>query len=67
MTRATVRGVVVGLISGVSLLFGVAGTAHAHGTWSPPAEPRSPVVHPHSGPFSVLHKGGPFSVLHQTG
>lgn len=47
------------LLFGASL--GFAGTAHAHGTWTPPV--------PHSrvhtqGPFSVLHQG-PFSALHQ--
>ena len=55
---------VAGLILGASL--GFAGTAHAHGTWTPPV--------PHSrvhiqGPFSVLHQGPfhevPFSVLGQ--
>jgi hypothetical protein len=54
------------LISGASLVFGFAGTAHAHGTWTPPPAPHSPVIHTHQGPFSVLHQG-PFSVLHQVG
>ena len=65
MTRITARGVVVGLISGASLLFGVAGTAHAHGTHVAPVEPQAPQVHTHRGPFSVLHQVGPFSVLHE--
>jgi hypothetical protein len=56
-----------GLIFGASLVFGFAGTAHAHGTWTPPEPvPHSPAVHTHKGPFSVLHQG-PFSVLHQGG
>ncbi|MGA9488979.1 MAG: hypothetical protein WBV80_01835 [Mycobacterium sp.] len=50
------------LIFSASLVFGFAGTAHAHGTWMPPSVPHSRV---HTqGPFSVLHQG-PFSVLHQ--
>ena len=60
------------LIFGAALVFGFAGTAHAHGTWTPPPVPRSPAVHTHQGPFSVLHEGsvplhqGPFSVLGET-
>ncbi len=63
----TLRNVVgfsfAGLVFGASLVFGFAGTAHAHGTFTPPLPtPRSPLVHAHHGPFSVLHQG-PFSVL----
>ena len=57
------RGAVVTLISGASLVFGFAGTAHAHGTHVAPVEPQVPRVHTHHGPFSVLHQAGPFSVL----
>ena len=63
-TRNAVAFAVSVLIFGASLVFGCAGTAHAHGTWTPPPVPRSPVVRSHPGPFSVLHQG-PFSVLHQ--
>jgi hypothetical protein len=65
--RNAVALTVAGLTFGVSLVFGFAGTAHAHGTWTPPEPvPHSPVVHTRQGPFSVLHQG-PFSVLHQRG
>jgi hypothetical protein len=59
----SVRGAVAGLISGVSLVFGFAGTAHAHGTHVAPIEPQLPLARAHHGPFSVLHQAGPFSVL----
>jgi hypothetical protein len=63
--RNVVALTVAGLSFGASLVFGFAGTAHAHGTWTPPAPvPRSSVVPTRQGPFSVLHQG-PFSVLHQ--
>jgi hypothetical protein len=68
--RNAVALTVAVLISGVSLVFGFAGTAHAHGTWTPPLVPHSRAHI--QGPFSVLHQGplpvlhqGPFSVLHQ--
>lgn len=53
------------LVSGASVVFGFAGTAHAHGTHVAPVEPQVPSVRTHHGPFSVLHQGGPFSVLHE--
>ena len=63
--RNAVALTVAVVIFGASLVFGFAGTAHAHGTWTPPVVPHSRV---HSqGPFSVLHRQGPFSVLHQVG
>ena len=63
--RNAVALTVAGLAFGPSLVFGFAGTAHAHGTWTPPGPvPHSPLVHTHHGPFSVLHQE-PFSVLHQ--
>ncbi|BBX48714.1 hypothetical protein GCM10009641_02400 [Mycobacterium cookii] len=70
--RNAVTFTVAVLAFGASLVFGFAGTAHAHGTWTPPPVPRSPMVHTHHGPFSVLHQApspgvaqGPFSVLQQ--
>jgi hypothetical protein len=59
----SVRGAAAALISGISLLFGFAGTAHAHGTHVAPVEPMVPRGGAHHGPFSVLHQAGPFSVL----
>jgi hypothetical protein len=56
------------LISAAPLLFGFAGTAHAHGTHVAPVEPEVPSVRTHHGPYSVLHQGpvnGPFSVLRE--
>jgi hypothetical protein len=65
--RNAVALTIAGLLFGASLVFGFAGTAHAHGTWTPPQPvPHSPLVHTHHGPYSVLHEG-PFSVLHQGG
>jgi hypothetical protein len=65
--RNAVALALAGTTFGASLVFGFAGTAHAHGTWMPPAPvPHSPMVHTRQGPFSVLHQG-PFSVLHQGG
>jgi hypothetical protein len=65
--RNAVALTVAALIVGASLVFGSAGTAHAHGTWTPPEPaPHSPPVRIHHGPFSVLRQG-PFSVLHQVG
>jgi hypothetical protein len=65
-TRRAVVLTIAGMTLGASLVFGFAGTAHAHGTWTPPQPvPHSPMVHTH-GPFSVLHEG-PFSVLHEGG
>jgi hypothetical protein len=55
--------VVAVVLFGVSLLFGFAGKAHAHGTWMPPFEPHPATARIHQGPFSVLHQKGPFSVL----
>jgi hypothetical protein len=58
------------LLFGAAPVFGSAGTAHAHGTWTPPPAPHARI---HTqGPFSVLHQGplphqGPFSVLHEGG
>jgi hypothetical protein len=46
------------VIFSASLVFGFAGTAHAHGTWTAPPAPQAPVVHLHHGPFSVLHQVG---------
>jgi hypothetical protein len=64
-TRSAIALTVAGLISSASLVFGFAGTAHAHGTWTPPQPvPHSPAAHSRQGPFSVLHQG-PFSVLHE--
>jgi hypothetical protein len=63
--RNAVALTVAVLIFGASLVFGFAGTAHAHGTWTPPLVPHSRV---HTqGPFSALHRQGPFSILHQVG
>ncbi|WP_428338781.1 hypothetical protein [Mycobacterium sp.] len=60
---AAITAAALGL--GASLVFGSAGTAHAHGTFTVPQPvPRAPLVHGHHGPFSVLHQG-PFSVLRQ--
>ncbi len=65
--RNAVALTVAGLIFGVLSVFGFAGTAHAHGTWTPPEPaPHSPMVHTHRGPYSVLRQG-PFSVLRQGG
>jgi hypothetical protein len=64
----TVRSALALLISAASLVFGFAGTAHAHGTHVAPVEPQVPSVRTHHGPFSVLHQGlvpGPFSVLRE--
>jgi hypothetical protein len=67
MTALAIRNAVVVIVAvllfGVSLVFGFAGTAYAHGTWTPPSEPHPPTVRTHQGPFSVLHQQGPFSVL----
>ena len=67
MTALAIRnavGVMVAvLLFGVSLVFGFAGKAHAHGTWTAPPEPRPATTRTHGGPFSVLHQKGPFSVL----
>jgi hypothetical protein len=71
--RNAVARIVAVLTFGASLVFGSAGTAHAHGTWTPPVVPSPSRVHTqgpfsvlHQGPFSVLHQG-PFSILHQGG
>jgi hypothetical protein len=68
--RNAVAPTVAVLSVGASLVFGFTGTAHAHGTWTPPPAPHSSVRT--QGPFSVLHQGpllhqGPFSVLHEGG
>jgi hypothetical protein len=68
--RHAVALTAAGTIFGASLVFGCAGTAHAHGTFTAP-----PAPHPRAhiqGPFSVLHQEpllhqGPFSVLHEGG
>ncbi|MGA8328753.1 MAG: hypothetical protein WB777_05605 [Mycobacterium sp.] len=68
--RSAAALTVAALAFGASLVFGFAGTAHAHGTWTPPVEPHSrahtqgPFSALYQGPFSALHQG-PFSVLHQ--
>ena len=64
--RNAVVSTVAVLIFGASLTFVFAGTAHAHGTWTPPIPVPHFRVHT-QGPFSVLHVQGPFSVLHQGG
>ena len=55
--RNAVTLTVAVLAFGASLVFGFAGTAHAHGAWTT-LRCRSPVVHTHRGPFSVLHQMG---------
>ena len=65
---AVVRTVGATLISAAALVFGSAGTAHAHGTHVAPVEPEVRSPRAHHGPFSVLHQGpvaGPFTVLRQ--
>lgn len=65
VTLTTRRLVVSTVAVLMSTAFGFPGTAHAHGTQSPPPEPHLPTVQGHYGPFSVLHRGGPYSVLRQ--
>ena len=55
--RNAVARIVAVLTFGASLVFGSAGTAHAHGTWTPPVVPSPSRVHT-QGPFSVLHQVG---------
>jgi hypothetical protein len=64
-TFALTRNTVAVLIFGASLVFGC-GTAHAHGTFTPPIPVPHSRVHT-QGPFSVLGQQGPFSVLGQVG